>query len=369
MSAPQPLSSQPQPEPLGHIAALAPYPRAVPAQADAATPVLLAQNESLRPPSPRAIAAAVASLGDALYSDPDWTELRHAIAAVHGLAADEILCGAGSMELIAAIAVAYLGPGRRALAPAQGYAFFRTATARAGADFDTAPESAFTLDADALLAALRPETAVVWLANPGNPTGTLLPTAEIHRLRRAMPPDVLLVVDEAYGEFAAEAPDWSLVTRGNTIVLRTFSKAYGLAGHRVGWGLFPPGVAAEVRKALNLNNISAAAQAAAAAAMRDQAYMRETVAETARIREAFIARLRAAGITVPDSHTNFALLDLCTAERATSLDTALRARNISLRGMASYGLPQCLRATIGPASVMDGVAEVIEAFVMSESAR
>ncbi|MEL6576153.1 MAG: aminotransferase class I/II-fold pyridoxal phosphate-dependent enzyme, partial [Pseudomonadota bacterium] len=80
-------------------------------------------------------------------------------------------------------------------------------------------------------------------------------------------------------------------------------------------------------------------------------------------------RLRAAGITVPDSHTNFALLDLCTAERATSLDTALRARNISLRGMASYGLPQCLRATIGPASVMDGVAEVIEAFVMSESAR
>ncbi|MEL6766240.1 MAG: histidinol-phosphate transaminase [Pseudomonadota bacterium] len=368
MSAPHPIPNPPLPEPLAHLAAMAPYPRAVPARADGPPPIALAQNESLRPPSPRAIEAATRALGSALYSDPDWTALREAIAAEHALPAQQVLCGAGSMELIAAIAAAYLGPGRRALAPAQGYAFFRTATALTGAAFDTAPERAFTVDVDALLAALRPETAVVWLANPGNPTGTAIPTAEIARLRAALPANVLLVVDEAYGEFAAEAPAWPLVAEGNTVVLRTFSKAFGLAGHRVGWGVFPPAIAGEVRKTLNLNNISAASQAAATAAMRDQAYMRATVEVTARLREGFIARLRRAGIAVPDSHTNFALLDLGTPARAAALDASLRARNISLRGMGSYGLPHCLRATIGAADCMDIVAKAIEAFTAAEGA-
>ena len=128
-----------------------------------------------------------------------------------------------------------------------------------------------------------PTPASSFVANPGNPTGTRIPRAELLRLRKGLPGDTLLVIDEAYGEFADHLgePMFDLVGRGDTVVLRTFSKAYGLAGMRVGWGLFPPEIAGEIRKVMNPNNISVAGQAAAAAALADQAYMVETCRETA----------------------------------------------------------------------------------------
>jgi histidinol-phosphate aminotransferase len=345
-----------------HIAALAPY-----ALADLSVPpgrrvISLAQNESLRSPSPMALEAARAACADAaLYPDPDWTDLRAAIADVHSVDPAAILCGAGSMELIGALTRAFLAPGDRALTTAHAYAFFCTATRLAGGEVAVAPETDLTVDVDALLAAAGPETRLVFVANPGNPTGTRIDRAGLLRLRDGLPEGALLVIDEAYGEFA-DAPGESvfdLVERGDTVVLRTFSKAYGLAGMRVGWGLFPEPVAAEVRKVLNPNNVSAAAQAAAAAAMRDQAYMRETVALTAAIRDRFAAQAQAAGLRIGGAHANFTLVLLPTAPRAARADVALRGAGVLLRGMGGYGLPEALRVTTGAMADMDLAADIL----------
>lgn len=345
-----------------HIAALAPY-----ALADLAVPegkclVSLSQNESALPPSPRASEAAAQALSKAeLYPDPDWTDLRHAIAEVHGIDPGLILCGAGSMELIGVLVRAFSGSGTEVLASAHSYAFFQTAALACGSSYRAAPEPGRQVSVDALLQAVTPATRIVCVANPGNPTGTRIGRAELLRLREGLPDHVLLLIDEAYGEFA-DAPGeamWDLVGRGDTVVLRTFSKAYGLAGMRVGWGLFPPTIGAEVRKLLNPNNIPAASQAAATAAMADQDYMRATVAETARRRAGFVTDLAARGFDAADSHTNFVLIDLGTPEDATSAAAALHAEGIILRAMGGYGLGHCLRATIGAPEDMTRTAELL----------
>lgn len=357
---------QPNPQ----IAALAPY-----ALADLSAPagkrlISLAQNESAFPPSPRAIAAAQGSLSSSqLYPDPDWNDLRLAVSGVHEIPAEGILCGAGSMELIACLTHCFCGPSDRALSSQYGYAFFRTATLAAGAAYDAAPETGFTLSVDALLAEVRPETKIVFVANPGNPTGTRIGRAELVRLRDALPTHVLLVIDEAYGEFA-DAPGeatFDLVARGDTVVLRTLSKAYGLAGLRVGWGLFPPAIAGEIRKLLNPNNISIASQAAAAAAIEDQDYMREVCRTTATRRDRFRRDLLALGLEAPPSFTNFLLIAFPDAEAARRADSALRAEGILMRGMAGYGLPQCLRATVGEEADMRAAGEILTAWRKRET--
>lgn len=313
--------------------------------------ISLAQNESLRPPSPQAIAAGQAMMAQvALYPDPDWTELRAALADIHGLAAQDIVCGAGSLDLIAAVTRIYCGADRAMLAPAHAYPFFASAAALAGARCETAPETDCTVDIDALMAAVTPQTGLVCLANPGNPTGTWLPPSQIARLRDGLRDDILLLVDEAYGEFVPRQSGaaFDLVPRGNTLVLRTFSKAYGLAALRIGWALAPPRIAGEMRKVLNPNNVSAPAQSAACAALRDQAYMRETVDQIARLRTQVKSALCAAGLKVFPSVTNFLLIDLETAERAAACDAALRAEGVFLRPQGGAGLPQMLRMTLGP---------------------
>jgi histidinol-phosphate aminotransferase len=284
------------------------------------------------------------------------------LSAHHGVPVEQILCGAGSLDVIAALARCYAGPGRSVLAPAHAYPFFRTAAQMADARFDTAPEDDCTASVDALLSAVRPDTSVVCLANPGNPTGTRLPLSEIIRLRVGLRGNILLIVDEAYGEFADYLGEraFDLSDVGNTVVLRTFSKAYGLAGARVGWGVFPPDVAAEVRKMLNPNGVSGAAQAAALAALCDQPYMRETVRLTSTARDTAIARLNAAGFRVLTSFTNFLLIDFGTAEAAQAADAALRGEGIFLRPQGGAGLPHTLRLTIGPEEAMAAVLTALE---------
>lgn len=353
-----------------HIAAMASY-----ALADLTPPqgkrlISLAQNESLRLPSPTAIAAARDALASsALYPDPDWSDLRSAIGEVHRAALEAILCGAGSMELIGCIVQCFAGSGDEVLASEYSYAFFRTATQVAQADYVAAAEENLTVSVDALLGAVSGRTRVVFVANPGNPTGTVLPLPEIVRLRDALPDGVLLVIDEAYGEFADMPGNstFDLVERGNTIVLRTFSKAYGLAGLRVGWGLFPPGIAAEVRKLLNPNNISIASQVAAAAAMRDQSYMRETCRQTGDQRDGFGESVRRLGLHVPQSSTNFVLIGFETDRSAQLADAALRDQGIFMRGMAGYGLAHALRATIAGADDMRLALDVLSDFCTKET--
>ena len=327
--------------------------------------VSLSQNESLRGPSQDAILAAAEALQAAhLYPDPDWTALTGTLAALHGVAPEAILCGSGSLDLIGCIARTYLGPGDAALATAHAYPFFATATRLTGARFDTAPERAWQADVDALLAAVTPETRVVFFANPGNPTGTRLPRSEVLRLREGLPADILLVLDEAYGEFSdhLNEPMFDLVDRGDTIVLRTFSKAYGLAGARVGWGVFPDAIARDVRKALNPNSVTLASQTAALAASRDQTWMRETCAQTVAIRDAFATKLRKIGFDVPQSFTNFVLIPFASERDARDADAYLKSHGVFLRAQAGAGLPQCLRATTGAREDMDLAADLLESW-------
>lgn len=346
-------------EPVHSVAAMAAY-----ALADLGDPaaISLAQNESAFPPSPHAVEAGARALADAaLYPDPDWRELRTAIAEVHGIDPEGILCGAGSMELIGCLIRAFAGPGDEVLGTEFGYLFAATAAMQAGARHVRAPEPGLRVSVDAILAAVTERTKIVFVCNPGNPTGTRIPNAEILRLREALPPRVLLIVDQAYAEFDGQdhAPVFGLAARGDTAVTRTLSKAYGLAGARVGWSVSSHAIAGEVRKLLNPNNIPASSQAMAVAALRDEEHMRMVVRETAARRDTVAARLRAGGLDVPESATNFALIRFPTPAAARRADGALRAAGLVLRGMAGYGLPDALRATIGPAEAMKRAADVI----------
>lgn len=316
----------------------------------------LAQNESAFPPSPKAIAAGQDAIAlSHLYPDPDWTVLRKAIAQAYSVERALILCGAGSMDLIACTVAAFAGPGDEVLATAYAYNFAASAASRVDAVYVKAAERYFVVSVDSILAAVTPATRIVFICNPGNPTGTRIRNSELLRLRAALRGDVLLVIDQAYGEFDDQDPQpvFALVTRGDTVVLRSLSKAYGLAGARVGWGLFPPAIAAEIRKLQNSNQVTTASLAMAVAAIEDQAYMRETVARTAAIRDRFAQDLRAAGYSVPESRTNFVLIRFRDAAKATTADAALREAGIIVRTLGGYGLTDCLRATVGPQDMMD----------------
>ena len=349
--------------PVAHVSAMSPYALAQLNVPDGKRLVSLSQNESLRPPSPRAISAAAEALGAGhLYPDPDWRALRQALSDHHGIPMPGILCANGSMELILALTLAFADPQNAVLAPAHAYPFFRTAAQVAQARFDTAAERDCCVSVDALLERVQPDTRLVFVANPGNPTGSRIPRAELLRLRNGLRGDILLVVDEAYGEFAdhLEEPMFDLVARGDTAVLRTFSKAYGLAGMRVGWGLFPPEVAEALRKVMTPNNVSVAGQAAACGALSDQAYMRETCALVAAQRAAFTHRLRSAGFQIAESFTNFVMIHLANEQEAQSAAEALRAEGVFLRQQAGVGLGHCLRATIGGQADMAFAADILE---------
>jgi histidinol-phosphate aminotransferase len=324
----------------------------------------LAQNESAFPPSPRAIEAGRDAVARShLYPDPDWTLLRDAIARTYGVERDLILCGAGSMELIACTIAAFAGPGANVLGTDYAYSFAASAAARVGATYVKAAERGFEVSIDAILAALTPATRIVFVCNPGNPTGTRVKNAEVLRLRAALPGDVLLMIDQAYGEFDDQDPQavFALAGRGDTVVLRSLSKAYGLAGARIGWGLFAPPVAAQVRKMQNSNQVSTVSLAMAVAAVEDQAYMRATVAHTSGICDRFAQGLRAVGYQVPESRTNFVLVRFADAAAAAAADGALRGADLIVRGMAGYGLTDCLRITIGPPDVMDRALRALTA--------
>ena len=348
--------------PRPHIAAMQAFALADLSAPDGVDVVSLAQNESAFPPSPLAQAAARHAMeSGALYPDPDWAALRHAIAERHGVDASAILCSAGSMDLISALIMAFAGPGDRVLSTQHGYGYFATSARFAGAAYDAAPETDLTVDVDALLAAVRPETRIVCIANPGNPTGTRIPRSEIVRLREALSQDVILLLDEAYAEFTDPMGEqmFDLVDRGNTVVTRSFSKAHALAGMRIGWGLFPPAIGEHARKLLTAGGVTVASLAAAEASMRDPGYVAETVSKTMATRDRFIARVRDLGITCADSYTNFALLQFRDIPERERADAALRSKGIIMRPMGGYALPHCLRATIASQEVMEMTVSVL----------
>lgn len=327
--------------------------------------VQLAQNELAIAPSPAALRAASAALDTMNLYPEGEAGLRRAIAEVHGLDPSRLLTGAGSLELMGLLASAYCERDTRVVVSQYGYKFFQVLCAAAGATLRVVPEPGMRVDVDAIAAAVEDATRLVFVVNPGNPTGACLPAGAVRELRAGIPSRVMLIVDCAYAEFAEQQEGFEsafdLVDNGeNLVVLRTFSKAYGLAGMRVGWAYAPPDVVSTIQKIRPPTSTASPSLAAAAAAMRDREHLRHVCTEIAELRRAFSEHARSLGLRVLPSSTNFVLFE-CPASlplTAAELDARLREHGVILRPMGSYDLPNHLRISIGSRTDMAFVSEV-----------
>ncbi|MEM8787834.1 MAG: histidinol-phosphate transaminase [Pseudomonadota bacterium] len=357
-----------RPEPQPGILSIAPY-KAGEGQAQGANAVTkLSANENPFGPSPDAIAAVRAAAEHlAIYPPTDHGDLHAAIAAVHGLPSDRIVCGAGSDELISLLCFAYAGPGREVVHSAHGFSMYPISARAAGATPVAAPERDRVADVDALLAAVTDATAIVFLANPNNPTGTMLPDAEVTRLADGLPPEVLLVLDGAYAEYVEGFDGGAalVAARQNVVMTRTFSKIHGLGGLRVGWCYAPEHVVDVLNRVRGPFNVSAAGLAAAAAAMLDTGHAARCRAENARWRDWMVAELRALGLPTDDAAANFVLPRFADAAAAQAADDALRAQGIVVRNVAGYGLPEFLRITVGDEIACRRVIAILRNYLAS----
>jgi histidinol-phosphate aminotransferase len=330
--------------------------------------IKLSSNEGAFGPSPASIKAiAESALTMHRYPDGGMAKLRAALGAAFGLDPAKIICGNGSDELLVLLIQAYGGPGTELIMSAHGFLMYEIAGKLTGCAVLKAPETDLTIDVDALLALVTPATRMVFITNPSNPTGTMLTESEMQRLRAGLPEDVLLVIDAAYCEYVDREdfdPGVKLVDAGeNTVMTRTFSKIFGLGGARLGWAYAPPAIIDVLNRVRAPFNVSVTTAAAAMAVLADPAWLEQSRAHNAQAKRRLAERLTQAGLKVYPSQANFLLVDFGSTERATAADQFLRAIGVIVRHVKSYGLPSCLRITIGTDEECDLVAERLNAFV------
>jgi histidinol-phosphate aminotransferase len=339
------------------------------ASADVQQIIKLSSNENPLGPSPKAIKAYTEHAAKLFrYPDSASTKLREAIAKVHGLEAERIVCGSGSDELIGLLVHAYAGPGDEVLYSQHGFLMYKIYAQGNGATTVTADETNLTADVNALLAKVTPKTKLVFLANPNNPTGSYLPASELKRLHKGLPEHVILVIDAAYAEYSdkAEYSGGSELVRNthNTVMLRTFSKIHGLASLRIGWGYFPPAIADTLNRVRGPFNVSGVALAAAAAAIEDTQYVNYVREHNNTWLKWMSGELSRLGLIVYPSLANFLLVEFAReGKTAAEANTFLLARGIIPREVAGYGLPHCLRITIGTEAENRAVVDGIKAFL------
>ena len=351
------------PELRKHLRGLQPYPIPVKPDNLPENMLRLDANENFHELGREVLSAAEQACHSSQGYPNDFAgPLRQAIANVHDLDADRISCGRGAMELISLLVSLYLEPGLNAVVSQYGYLYFRTAIGYSGADIIIAPETSLTVDIESLVSKVDDNTRIIFVANPANPSGTLIGNEDIRKLRADIPDDVLLVLDEAYAEYTdprALKPNFDLADSGNTVILRTFSKIYGLAGFRVGWGYFPEQISQSMRIIQQPNSVTHVSQVAAQHAMQQQDRVQFLRHENYRIREKFSRELEALGLQVIPSNTNFILIHFANAEQAAVVNQYLRDTGIFVRPMLAYGLPEYLRITIGNEAEMDRVSEAM----------
>ena len=334
------------------------------AGADGKPLIKLSANENPLGTSPRALAARAAAGAPSLYPDPDSRALREAIGRLHEIDPALIVCGTGSDELLNLSAQAFAGPGDEVLFPRYSFAVYDIAARRCGATPVEAADNDYAADVDALLALVGERTRVVFIANPNNPTASYLSKSELARLHAALPAHVLLVIDQAYAEYVGPADEdggFALAAaHANVLVTRTFSKIYGLAGERIGWGTGAPVLVAALNRIRGPFNVTVSGQSAAVAALADQAFVEASREHNLTVRTRFVAALEALGnhgIRPLPSQANFVLV---LFEGALSAETALAGlaeRGFAVRHLPGQGLPRALRITIGTAEQMDAIAE------------
>jgi len=319
----------------------------------------LSSNESPLEPSPAVMAALEeAKTNLALYPEGSAALLREAIGEVYHLDPARIVTsGEGSGALITMLANAYLQPGDECLFSEHAFLIYKIATQANSAVPVMVPEKttnhAIQVDVDAMLAAVTPKTRMVYIANPNNPTGSCLNRDEMARLHAGLPQNVLLVIDAAYGEYVT-AKDYESGTElarkfPNVVMTRTFSKLYGLAGLRIGWMYASPTVCDMINRIRGPFNTALMQQLAGAAAIRDRDHFWKAVEHNNKWLAWVTEEIRKTGLRVDDSCANFVLIHFAPEgeKTAAKADAFLNAGGVILRGVASYGLPNCLRMTIG----------------------
>lgn len=298
------------------------------------------------------------------YPSTDHASLRQAIGEAWGLEPRRIVCGVGSDEIIHFLCQAYAGPGDEVIHTEHGFLMYRISAMAAGAMPVQVPERERTTDVDAILATCTERTKLVFLANPNNPTGTMISDGELARLADGLPPHAILVLDGAYAEYVEgyDAGAALIAGRDSVVMTRTFSKIYGLGGMRVGWGYGPQAIIDNLNRVRGPFNLSTPALAAAEAAVRDRVWVQRCRAENARLRDWLAARLAELGVPSDVSCANFVLARFADADEANACDEHLRSEGIIVRRVAGYKLPHCLRITVGDEASCRRVAHAIGQF-------
>lgn len=332
--------------------------------------IKLSSNENPFGPSDRAREAVIRAAHNLhRYPGTDHAGLRAAIGEVHGLDPERILCGVGSDEIIHMLCQAYAGPETEVLFTEHGFLMYRISAHAAGATPVQVPERERVTDVDALIAAATDRTRLIFVANPNNPTGTMIELAELERLALAVP-QAILVIDAAYAEYADGYDGGAeLATRlPNVVMTRTFSKIYGLGGLRVGWGYGPREIVDVLNRVRGPFNLSQPALDGAEAAVRDRDHIIRCRAENSRMRAWLAESLAEKGVPADPSFANFILARFADEETATACDRRLKNEGVIVRQVGGYGLPHCLRITVGDEASCRRVAHVIGLFMAERAA-
>ena len=355
------------PTPKPGILDIAPYVGGKSAIAGVAEPMKLSSNENMLGAGEKARAAYEAAIRSIhVYPDGRATKLRGAVAETHGLEPERLIFGNGSDEVFALLNQTYLTAGDNIVTGQYGFLAYRISAKACEAEVKLAPEPNYKAEVDALLAQVDARTKIVYVSNPSNPTGSWNSGEEIRRLHAALPPEVLLVVDEAYAEYVAE-PDWETAfplarDAENIVVTRTFSKIHGLGGLRIGFGYAPLKVAEAVDRIRLPFNVSAPGLEAATAALSDRAHQEASRALVANWKPRLTQALRGFGLQVLPSAGNFVLVIFENPERATAANDYLNSKGIIVRPVGGYGLPQALRITIGTEDQNRAVIDALSEF-------
>jgi histidinol-phosphate aminotransferase len=330
----------------------------------------LSSNETPLGASPKAMEAFKQFIDNLeIYPDGQATALREAIASVHGLNPANIMCGNGSDELLGLLCHVYLNVGDEGIITEHGFLVYKIQIMGAGARPVVVKEKDCTVDVDSILAAVTDKTKLVFIANPGNPTGTFVPVSEIRRLQAGLPKNVILVLDAAYAEYVRrndyEAGLELVSANRNVVMTRTFSKAYGLAALRIGWMYAPAAIIDALNRIRGPFNMNAPAIAAGAAAVRDQAFIEKAVEHNNLWLDKLTHAFTALGLTVTPSVTNFLLIHFpdVDGKRAEDADNFLTSRGYILRAVKGYGFPNSLRMTVGSEEANRGVIETLGEFM------
>jgi histidinol-phosphate aminotransferase len=322
--------------------------------------VRLGANESAFGPSPAAVAAMTAELPRiAWYGDPESFELREALARKHGCRVEELVVGAGIDDLMGLVVRAFVAPGGAALTTRGSYPTLNYhVTGFGGRLVYAAYGSDGRIDLESMVATARRDApSVIYLANPDNPSGTFVDAGEMARLFEALPHDAILLLDEAYADFVEERELLAAGIEDRLIRTRTFSKAYGMAGARIGYAIASQRVISTLQKIRLHYGVNRNAQIGALASLRDEAFRRSVVAQTAAARGDYYALARDLGLSAIESSTNFVCIDLGTAERATRVMNELLARGVWIRKPGLPPLDRFVRVSAGTKPMREAFAQ------------